>query len=566
MKDKLWKFPLGIASLFLYMFFLVITLSVICSIFNIGVNLIVLPFSVVVACVLLFIDKRFSTLEKIIMIIIFLVLFALTVLIASKIYSMDYDGSAYHKLAVGFLKNGWNPMYESPNDFRTAYFSNESVPSGSPWLESYGKATWYFAANLYKLTGTIESGKAYNLIGILVIFFLVLAFFYRKFEGKHFRNIMMAFLIAFNPVSISQMLSYYEDGFMGSMTFALIIGLLMLNSDGYKKLEAWAIIFPSMTILGNIKFTGLGYGGLFCIVFYLFSVIYKFDKNNKKTYGLRCVNFAFTAIFTVAIVGLSTYVTNVIRFMSPFYPFMGPGKIDVLTQQSPAGFEGKGRLFKYFYGLFSQTENLNYRGIRPLPMLKFPFTTSAEEISRCVAEDVRIGGNGVFFSGLLIIGAFIFILFVAFRLNDRKFSKEDLLIITLVLSIIAMALIISESWWARYAPQTYLLAVIPLYIVLFNERKRVWLYSLPAVFLLVVNNSIWFGYTGETLHNSTIYTNQFKELKELSPKTMELINDWDFAGAIFDLEDNGIQYSLTFDENAKAEHNAYYNMYKYNIK
>lgn len=36
----------------------------------------------------------------------------------NKTYDLTVDGNSYHKTAIAFIKNGWNPYYESSTDFQ----------------------------------------------------------------------------------------------------------------------------------------------------------------------------------------------------------------------------------------------------------------------------------------------------------------------------------------------------------------------------------------------------------------------------------------------------------------
>lgn len=49
-------------------------------------------------------------------IVIGLIILSVTTLIEGKVYDTTADGNTYHKLAIGSLKNGWNPDYEDSKD------------------------------------------------------------------------------------------------------------------------------------------------------------------------------------------------------------------------------------------------------------------------------------------------------------------------------------------------------------------------------------------------------------------------------------------------------------------
>lgn len=175
-------------------------------------------------------------------------------------FTMDWDSNTYHKSAVGFLKNGWNPVVESSENFCRRLFNNDNIDSFSIWIDHYPKATWIIGGQIYELTGNIESGKAYQLLGILAVFFLVLSYLIKK-GYSWLASMSLSFLLSVNPISYVQILSYYVDGFMFSMFWVLLLGLIRWLDQEDDKREAWYLVVISMCILSNIKFTGLLYGG-----------------------------------------------------------------------------------------------------------------------------------------------------------------------------------------------------------------------------------------------------------------------------------------------------------------
>ena len=100
-------------------------------------------------------DKR----ETLKIILSAVVISIICILFSTAVYDSTWDGAAYHKQAVGLLKEGWNPIYQTSTEFNSLI---ESIPYNAEgpmfWAEVYPKASWYFAASIYKITGNIESG------------------------------------------------------------------------------------------------------------------------------------------------------------------------------------------------------------------------------------------------------------------------------------------------------------------------------------------------------------------------------------------------------------------------
>ena len=62
----------------------------------------------------------------------------ISIFIASHTYDMTWDGNTYHKLAVGMLKDGWNPVYESAEEYIARDVTNiglEDDGRNSIWIE-----------------------------------------------------------------------------------------------------------------------------------------------------------------------------------------------------------------------------------------------------------------------------------------------------------------------------------------------------------------------------------------------------------------------------------------------
>lgn len=530
--------------------------------FHVPISRLYLPLAVLGSFISLFFLRKKEKTQTFISFLIFILLFLLFILLTGLIYSNGWDENAYHKIAVGFLKNGWNPFYESSDDFRTFYFHNSEVSSGSPWTDCYGKATWYIAASIYKWTNNIECGKSYNLIGFLLVFLFSFYFFDTHFKGKFIKNISISWFIAMNPVVITQLFSYYVDGFMGAMLFILLLGLIMMLDENFDPRDTWVIIFPSMCILGNIKFTGLAYGGIFCIIFYIYSIIRK--HRDIKFIKQNLVNFMATALFAIFITGSPTYVTNFFKYSNPLYPILGKNKIDIITQNSPMGFQNKSVFFKLFYSLFGITKDHSYDNTPyPLPKLKVPFTTSLSEMKSCFGLDIRIAGFGVFFSGLLIISAIIVIVYFIKKIKSKTWAQSDTFLFAFLVSILLLLIIIQDSWWARYSPYAYLLVIFPIVICFYFAPAKKGNFITIFLLVLLFNNALWLHTSAFYLKNSSRIN---QELNSLTNQSIEVINEINFPGILFNLEDHNIKYKVVFDESVSGESTIFYGMLSYTKK
>ena len=84
--------------------------------------------------------KKASIIQMCISIVISILIFVISILIAGNTYDMTWDGNTYHKTAVGSLKNGWNPVYEKVEDFNTEDGNEINIDNEEDnklWLNHY---------------------------------------------------------------------------------------------------------------------------------------------------------------------------------------------------------------------------------------------------------------------------------------------------------------------------------------------------------------------------------------------------------------------------------------------
>lgn len=474
--------------------------------------------------------------EYVIAVIGFIFLFSILLYFSGNIYSEDWDGNTYHKLAVGLLKNGWSPLKESADTFTAVHFPTLDTGNYTLWIDHYGKASWMIAAVIYSLTSNIECGKIYQCIAVIAVFLLYLSFLHEKgFTVK--KAITISTLLAFNPVSLVQLFSYYVDGFLFSYMFILIIGLTYLTQKEEKL--GWMIIFYTMPVLANIKFTGLLYGGIFCIIYYGYLVLKerKREKNFLKISFKKGVIFALLAISSIGWFGFLTYIKNYLDHGTITYPLTGLN-VDIMTNNSPVGFIGKNRFYKLFYSLFGQTANITSTSDIKLPALKIPFTVSKQEIYKIPDIDIRIGGFGVFFSGLLLL-SIIAIVVIIWRRENEDILKNSLILN--IFAIFVLILIVPESWWARYAPFVYFIPITALMLLLFKNRNQ-WFRYILTLFIITffINNSYFALQPLYTLKESVEIK---KDLDQLSGQSIEILHSFQ-CGKIFNLIDWSISYHI----------------------
>lgn len=470
----------------------------------------ILSFLGTVVLMYYYLNKKGVVLRRIIIsIVAVFCLIGASIAIAGSFYDSSYDGNSYHKVAVGSLKNGWNPVYEDVASFNSQQgshtvtgakgLSDEDVGRMWLWINHYPKGGWVFAANIYSITGNIEAGKATSLLIILATFFIALAFFYTRI-GRN-KALIISLLLAANPIIVTQMLSYYNDGILGNVLILLFLffAYLMSNKKDSGRFDTWFYlvgILMAIVLATGLKFTGLAYSGIVCVSYLVYFIVKKDWRIVKKLSIIGGVALALS----LGVVGASSYLSNTISHHNPFYPLAGKGSVDIMSTQLPDGFKGKNRAYTFLKANFSDTHDDQ----EVKPKLKIPFSISKNEIEAIHTRypDLRVAGYGVWFGGVLILSFFIFLYLLVWRkIYKQKYFWMALVPIT---SVAVTALIFDNAWWARYLPQLIVLPII-LIAIMFHLKFKTLPYILS--FILLFNTML----TGAlVLDFQTRYTNDAK--------------------------------------------------------
>lgn len=363
--------------------------------------------------------------------------------------------------------SGWNPVYSD--------ISDELLHS--IWTNHYSKGAEINAVALSTVVSSIEECKALNIFLIITTFLISFATIVLTSQRiKLSYALVFGFLIAMNPVSICQSLSFYVDGQLASLVSCLICLIFLAN----KKIDVLVLIclISTIIVLLNVKFLGLIYALIISLGFMVWISIY---QKERSLLILKCLLFSF--LFGILVIGYNPYITNSIDHGNPFYPVFG-SDFDVLTSNTPANFQNVNSFTNLFISIFSHSmagvTNSTY---------KMPFTITIDDLEAFQTPDVRLSGFGPLFSGAIVISIFnLFRYFksnIRYALNNQSISLKLLIILLLLISV----LVNPSSWWARFAPQLWL---IPLFLSLFIstvERKPRWvsILNILLIYVLVIN-------------------------------------------------------------------------------
>jgi hypothetical protein len=392
--------------------------------------------------------------------------------ISGMFYDISYDGQVYHQDAVGHLASHWNPFWE----YLTAEQSNSAM-----LLNHYAKGPWLYEAALAMATGQIEQSKVFNFLLIAASF--LLAFSALKSSGKltNKQSVFLSLLLALNPVSLYQSLSFYIDGQLGSLLLCILALAYRLVTQ-YDKFISIGFIM-SIALLINVKFTGVVYG-IACIGM-VGGWLWLFRQ--KQAY-LSFVKVAAVSLFLgICVIGYNPYITNTVYYGHPFYPLYGagPNNMDIMTYNSPKGFLKMNSIEKLYIANFSMSTN---QFDIEEPALKLPFTVAIQELRPFVyGADVRIGGFGPWFSGMLVISGAIVLLSCFFRTKENQYGMG------ILACILLSALINPEAWWARYVPQLWFIPICAAGVA-WSNRKRTMRYLGGAIAVAAVVNIALISY------------------------------------------------------------------------
>jgi len=286
----------------------------------------------------------------------------------------------------------------------------------------------------------------------------------------------------------------------------ITVGLLILI---YRRPDRVLMVALTLVVILmiNVKLSGALYLAIFAGGYWLFYAVVKKAHRAELAAWLMA-----GGILGGGFVGFSPYISQftnkLITTGKPFHPYAG--WTSVVGLESPEIFgNNMDRVRRLAVSLFSKSEVL------PIPSfkLKLPFTFSLDEIQAFAYPDVRMGGFGPLFSGAIVLSvAILVVLFWKYRW--RLLRAAHLLVLMSLIFISALSF--SESWWARYAPQVWMLPLVTAIVGLLITHRGLWRGLAFALLLLLFANNllIYFRYTTFTLWYSELAARQLGALKK----------------------------------------------------
>lgn len=582
MKKNIIK-TIGMSAIFLFMFIIIIQLYTnILFLINISITKWHLPIefgiNILIFGGIYFIlaKKKNESIKKVIIQIIASIcigalVFTIAVFGVGKIYDVTADGNTYHKLGVGSMKNGWNPLYESSKDFTQEDGNALTVSENNInylWADHYAIGTETIGANIYAFTNNIESGKAFTLVMMFIGFGIVLEYLaiQREWISKKFgiiKALVISILLVVNPITVVQIGTYYVDAALSISLFLIITELIAINTKKDDLFENYLILAMAIGMCSNAKFTGLGYAGVFCAAFYIYGVIK--NRKDKKYIVRNTIFYIITVIITVCVLGGTSYLKNIIKNGHPFYPLYGEGHVDnMVNQEIPKSLAEKPNIVQFFISIFSKGENVSpaYSDVLNEPDLKVPFTIAEGEIENYSIPDIRVGGFGPLYSGIFIITIGIIVAIFIDYIRNKKYNS--LITYGIVIGVSAILLIaLDGSYWARYIPYVYLISIMNLAYLLEKNGKVSNIIGIIFALIMFVNSGLILYTSAKSyIGNSRYVKNNLIQFEEYS-KDMESVpiklNLDAYQGVQYNLDDLGINVIL--DNNLTSQRDGF--LFKY---
>jgi hypothetical protein len=460
----------------------------------------------------------------------FLLAVAITVfcaLLGAVTHDSSYDGQTYHQQAILALERGWNPLlsptYPGPH---------------SLWVSHYSKGPWLVSAALFAATGNVEIGKGISWLLMYCAGSLVHAAVLNWRPDARRLALAAAALAALNPVACYQVQTYYVDGQVASLLTAFVaLSYLTLRQPT----KVFSTGLGAAWVVGaGIKFSVLP----FLAIIFVSAVLVNRVAGDRVALS-RLGQAALPGLVVALMVNWHPLVTNAIAKGHPFYPLAGPGAVDILTGHAGTSFLNQNRFEKFARSVFSASQSQTVSALTPSDeqfRLKIPFTIKAGELASFYRyTDIRVGGFGPLAGGLLLLAL------AASLMAARRAAKSrtDIAAMSLFAGLAASVAVMPEFWWARYAPQMWLLLIAPAIAILgaIEGRGLRWL-AATALVAAAVNVTLVLG---AALANRAMteldYRAQIESLVQISSQAGPLRATLQEESTRHRLTDSGVRFA-----------------------
>lgn len=352
-------------------------------------------------------------------------------------FDTSYDGKAYQQEAVLAFLDGLNPLTQ--------------IYPGNHWVDDYPKLSWVLAAALTQWTPSLQNAKGLQALFLCASFFGLLRLFLNQ-GAKRPWAVLGAGLLACNPVVLSQFFTFYVDGPLYGL-LAVLLGQTVVLARARGRAHPGDVVLAAMSgaLLANLKFTGLVYAGVVLFLLCGFCLVYA-----RRAYLLRAACLGLAVLCLGLGLGASPYLKNLLLGRHVFHPLMGARQgQSIITAFKPAYMAGKDPLTNLLVSSFSQSKIVERTATATLRN-PFDFPGRVEEFHMLTVPDPRVGGFGPYMGAVLVLSGLLagVVLARPRRMLAPGRGKYALL---LAAGVLGSTLVNPEAWWARYAPQFWML-------------------------------------------------------------------------------------------------------------
>jgi hypothetical protein len=367
-------------------------------------------------------------------------------LIAVVIPDLSWDANLYHYPAMFALRDGWNPLLDRHSQVTSALTS----PGLDLVVRCYPKAAWIYGASAHELVANIDVAQSLGWLllpaplGPSFLFFRVMLR-----QGK-WTAFIASLLVAVNPVVTYQLATGYIDGLMGSLLPTTLFAALISVKTPMR--GALAISTVGTALMIGTKFTGLVYAGVIWSVAILGMVIV------RQLIPQRAVTAATVGALLGVLLAADSYVANAVEHGNVFYSAWRPGHSNIDAHMSDE--------FLQLTRVEKLVRSLGSRPIRSdvaatiVPTPRVPFT----DLHWTYTYEPRFSGFGPVFWEALLLSCLLLL------------CRRRLLGTFAMIAVVGSALATEAAWWARLAPQVWL---IPLLLITADRTNRRGARALP---------------------------------------------------------------------------------------
>ena len=429
--------------------------------------------------------------------------------LAAQFDDLSYDGMNVRIEPVIAISSGWNPVKDPsgstlPELAKTYPYLQGSVNATTGYQYTFGSI---LSSNLANWTGNLNAGKAVTPLLVLVAFGIAYGGLSALSLPAGWR-LSVAFLAALNPVAIYQSSSFYVDGHTACLFAAMIFSALRLL---VAPLDATGVLALVISFLGlsAAKTSGIFYGVIIDVVFLLF---YAFTHLKK----LKPI------LLFLGVSALVTWPAGMLFRKIGGFPDFSAAYLLAATGSGPGYGYGEGasqvaalpkldRIQTFLISYFAPSEIVADRiKTKPLFWLTRPELSVFEDLT----PDARAGGFGPLYGTALVLS-----LLAAVTLF---FCTGPPLATLFPILPVVISLGLTQTWWARWAPQGWLLPLCLLLPVVAAWKDPVpksrWILPFLSLFTGLLNSVlILLFYTVGCIKAQRVLNSQLAFLKTLPP-------------------------------------------------